>query len=78
MTRGFLYAELPEKNPLTQLEALTMDDLKNRPIILIAPQSQQFIEEKFFKEYFGIKSEFIFVETLETAHLLVAANSALE
>ena len=74
LTRGYLYAELPESNPLTQLEFLTVDDLKNTPIILIAPQNQQFIEENFFKEYFGVKSEFIFVETLERAHLLVAAN----
>ena len=74
LTRGYLYAELPESNPLTQLESLTMDDLKNTPIILVAPPSQQFIEETFFKEYYGVKSEFIFVETLEAAHLLVAAN----
>ena len=74
LAKGYLYAELPEKNSLTQLESLTMDDLKNTPIILIAPPSQQFVEETFFKEYFGVKSDFIFAETLEAAHLLVSAN----
>lgn len=74
LAKGYLYAELPEKNPLTQLEALTMNDLKNTPIILIAPPGQQVVEETFFKEYYGVKSDFIFAETLEMAHLLVAAN----
>ena len=30
LTRGYLYAELPESNPLIQLEFLTVDDLNAR------------------------------------------------
>ena len=74
LTRGYFYAELPSKNPLTQLESLITEDLKNTPIILISPHHQENIEENFFREYFGIKSEFIFVETLEEAHLQVVSN----
>ena len=74
LAKGYFYVELPEKNSLARLESLTVEDLKNTPIILIAPQGQRLIEENFFREYFGVKSEFIFAETLEEAHLLVAAN----
>lgn len=74
LTRGYFYAELPKKNSLTNLEFLTTEDLKNTPIILISPPYQENIEEIFFKEYFGVKSEFIFAKTLEEAHLQVITN----
>ena len=70
----YFYAEIPKKNPLAQLEKVTAEDLKNTPVILIAPPSEQQGEEIFYREYFGLKSEFIFAENLEEAHLMVAAN----
>ena len=75
LTNKYIYAELPEKNPLTQLEFLTMKDLKNTPIILISSQNQELTEENFYREYFGVKSNFIFVENLEEAHLNVISNN---
>lgn len=74
LTQKFFYAEMLAANPLTRLEFLTMDDLKNTPIILIAPPHQEHVEEIYFREYFGVKGDFIFVETLEEARLLVTAN----
>ena len=70
----FFYAELPEKNPLAQLEKISAEDLKNTPMILIAPPSERYGEEIFYREYLGIKSEIIFAETLEEAHLMVVSN----
>lgn len=75
LTRGYFYAELPAKNPLAQLETLTVEELKNTPIILISPKNQSYIEELFFKEYYGIRSEFKFATTLEEAHIEVASNN---
>ena len=74
LTNGYIYAELAENNPLAELKFLTVEDLKNTPMILISSPSQEYIEEKFFQDYFGVKSEFIFVENLEEAHLNVIAN----
>lgn len=74
LTNGYIYAELPTNNPLTQLETITMDDLKNTPIILIAPQPQEFNEEIFYREYFGVKSDFIYAENIDEAHLMVVSN----
>jgi len=69
------YAELPLNNPLAQLEFLTAEDLKNTPIIIISSAGQKYNEELFFKEYFGVKSEFIFAENLQEAHLLASSNN---
>ena len=69
------YAELPLNNPLAQLEFLTAEDLKNTPIIIISSVGQKYNEELYFREYFGVKGEFIFVENLQEAHLLVSSNN---
>ena len=74
LTKGYIYAELAINNPLAQLEIITPDDLKNTPIILIAPQHQRYNEEIFYREYFGIKSDFVFAENLEEAHFMVVSN----
>lgn len=68
------YAELPAKNPLAELEKLTAEDLKNTPVILIAPASERHGEEIFYREYLGLKGDFIFAENLNDAHLMVFAN----
>ena len=74
LTNCYIYAELPLNNPLAQLDTITMDDLKNTPIILIAPQNQQYTEEIFYREYFGVKGDFLYVESFEEAHLMVISN----
>ena len=74
MTDEYFYAELPEKNPLAQLEKISAEDLKNTPLILIAPVGEHYNEEIFYREYLGIKSEFIFAENLESARLMVVSN----
>jgi len=52
LMRGYLYAELLENNLLTQLEFLTVNDLKNTQMILIAPQSQLVHRRNFFQGLF--------------------------
>lgn len=74
LTDECFYAELPAKNPLAQLDKITAEELKNTPIILIAPVGEHYNEEIFYREYFGIKSEFIFAEDLDSAHLMVVLN----
>ena len=74
LTESHFYAELPTNNPLAQLGTITMDDLKNTPLILIAPEGQRYSEELYFREYLGVNGDFIFAETLEEAHLMVIAN----
>ena len=74
LTKSYFFAELSNKNPLSQLETLTTDDLKNTPLIIIAPEGQRNDEELFFREYLGVKGEFIFAENLQAAHLTVIAD----
>lgn len=75
LAEAYFYAELPLNNPLAQLEFLTAEDLKNTPIIIISSAAQKYNEELYFREYFGVKGEFIFAENLQEAHLLVSSNN---
>ena len=74
LTRSYFYAEVSLNNPLAQLETITMDDLKNTPVILIAPFNQKQSEELYYREYLGVKGEILFVENMEEAHLMIVAN----
>ena len=74
LTKSYFFAELSTNNPLSQLETVTVEDLKNTPLIIIAPEGQRNAEELFFREYLGVKGEFIFAENIQTAHLMVIAD----
>lgn len=57
---------------MAQMESISMEDLKNTPCIIIAPKHQEMEEETYYREYLGVKSEFLFAETIEEVHLMVA------
>ncbi len=74
LAESYFFAELSANNPLARLETITTDDLKNTPAIIIAPEGQRYNEELFYREYLGVKGDFIFAENLQEVHLLVTAN----
>jgi len=74
LTKGAFYAELSVQNLLIQLNAITMEELKNIPCIIISPKEEEGHEESFYREYMGVKSDFIFADSLEEAHLMVVSG----
>ena len=74
LTKGYFYAEVTRSCPLAQMDSITMEELKNTPCILIAPKTREVDEEIFYREYLGAKSEFLFADSIEEAHLLVATG----
>lgn len=74
LTRGYFYIEIASHNPMAQMDFVDMDDLKNTPCIIIAPKHQELSEENFYREYLGVKSDFLFAESLEEAHLLAVTG----
>ncbi|WP_319402941.1 LysR family transcriptional regulator [uncultured Anaeromusa sp.] len=74
LTKGFFYAEIAAQNPLVQLKSITMEDLKNTPCIIISSREETSNEEQFYREYLGVKSDFLFADSLEEAHLMVVSG----
>ena len=68
------YVEMASHNPLSKLDTVSVDALKNTPCILVASQSQQEEEQRFYRDIIGFKGEFLFADTLQAARVMVVSN----
>ena len=64
-------------NPLSALERIEIDDLKNTPCILVAAKEQQETEAQYYRETLGFRGGFLFAETLQEARIMVASNKGV-
>lgn len=68
------YIELSPKNPLSQLEYVTYEDLRRLPCILVTSKEQQEHESDYYQNTLGYGGNFLYALDLESARLMVAAN----
>lgn len=68
------YIEISQKSSLQVLQEITFEDLKEVPCIIVASKEQQSTEEDYYKNTLGFRGDFIFVENLDEARMLVVAN----
>ena len=64
------YIETASRN-FPSCQSIETDSLKDMPCILVASKGQQENESRYFRDIIGIKSRFIFAESLEEARLMV-------
>ena len=68
------YVELASHNPLSKLDTLSVEELKNTPCILVASPEQQEEERRFYRDIIGFRGDFLFAESLQAARVLVVSN----
>lgn len=68
------YAELSRRAVRPGQAAVTMDELRRIPCILIASREQQNTEQDYFRNTLGFGGQFLFAENLEEGRLLVTGN----
>lgn len=68
---------VPIYNELSNNDKITLEDIKDIPIIIIATKEQRESEANFYYNILGFKENFVFAENLEEAHLLVACNKGI-
>lgn len=61
--------EISARSPIAALDMVDIEDLKNIPCILLSNKTQQIIEQNFYQNDIGFKSEIIFWEHLEDARM---------
>lgn len=66
--------KVPIYNELSNNDKITLEDVKDIPIIIIATKEQRESEANFYHNILGFKENFVFAENLEEANLLVACN----
>jgi len=70
----YCYTEISNRNALSALDKVTMDDLKRIPCILVASKEQQENEKDYYQNILGFIGSFLFVDNLEEGRLMVAGN----
>ena len=66
-----IYLELSAKNPLSKLETLEPDDLKNLPCILVINQAGQKEEQNYYENIIELHGDFLFADTIPEARLKI-------
>jgi len=66
-----IYIELSSKNPLSKLNALETEDLKNTPCILVINQTGQKEEQNYYENIIGLQGDFLFADTVQEARLKI-------
>ena len=74
LTETASFVELASHNPLAKLDAVSVDDLKNTPCILVASKEQEEEEQRFYRDIIGFRGDFLFVENLQAARVMVVSN----
>ena len=65
------YIEISTKNPIAELDCISISDLKNIPCILLSSDEQRNTEQNFYKNDLGFQSELIFTDSIEDVRMLL-------
>ena len=68
------YVEIAMGNPLSQKDILTVEDLKTLSCILVVSKGYEDSEKSFYEKDLAISHQFLYVDSLEQARLMVAGN----
>lgn len=69
------YVEIASRNPISALETVTHEDLKNTPCILVASKNQQKTEWEYYHDILGFHGDFIFADSMDEARFMVVQNN---
>ena len=67
--------EIAARNPISALETVSPEDLKNTPCILVASKNRQKTETEYYSDIFGFQGDFLFADSLDEARLMVVQNN---
>lgn len=68
------FIEVDRRNPIAQKETVTTGELGQETCILVASKEHIETEREFYHDIVGFKGEFLFVDTIEEARLMVVGN----
>ena len=67
--------EIASRNPISSLETVSPEELKNTPCILVVSKKQQKTEQEYYSDIFGFQGDFLFADSVEEARLMVVQNN---
>lgn len=71
LSESSTYIEISSGNPLSRLQQMEPDDLKNTPCILVANENAHKEEREYYEKIIGLKGTFVFVNSIQEARLKI-------
>lgn len=68
------FVEVSEANPLSAHDELSVSELGDTPCILVAHGDARAAERDYYRDTLNFSCPFLFAETLDEAHMMVAGN----
>lgn len=65
------YIEISDRNPLSRLEQIDVEELKNTPCIIVINPDRRQEEQKYYDEIVGLHGDFRFADSLQEARLML-------
>lgn len=65
------YIEIAARNPLSHLEQIAIEELKNTPCILVINSANKQEEQDYYDSIIGLHGDFLFADSLQEARLMI-------
>ena len=68
------HIEIARRNPMSSLDKVTVQELKNMPCILVSSEAEKETEAEYYHTIIGLQGEKIFADNMEKARTLVISG----
>ena len=68
------HIEIASRNPMSSLDKVTVQELKNIPCILVSSETERETEAEYYHTIVGLQGEKLFAENMEEARMLVISG----
>ena len=68
------HIEIAGRNPLSSLDKITVQELKNTPCILVSSEAEKETEAEYYHTIIGLQGEKMFADNIEEARMLVISG----
>lgn len=74
LTSSVTHIEIAGRNPLSSLDKVTVQELKNIPCILVSSEAEKENEAEYYRQIEGLQGEKLFADNMEEARMLVLSG----
>lgn len=74
LTSSVTHIEIARRNPMSSLDKVTVQELKNMPCILVSSEAEKETEAGYYHTIIGLQGEKIFADNMEEARTLVISG----
>ena len=71
LSQSTAYIEISTRNPLSRLNVVETEELKNIPCILVANENSHEEERRYYEKIVGLKGDYIFAGSVQEARLKI-------